>query len=58
MMNLIVPEEIKGRMNYVKVLGNGEMGFRGEGKETTVPAKAGLEEWVRAYCADMASIKQ
>ena len=59
LMNLIVPEEErKGRMNYVKVIGNGELGFRGDGKESTLPSKGGLEEWVRAYCEDAAGIKQ
>ena len=60
MMNLIVPEEErKGRMNYVKVIGNGELGFRGEGKESTVPTRiGGLEEWARVYCEDQSSIKQ
>ena len=60
MMNLIVPEEErKGRMNYVKIIGNGEMGFRGDARESTVPTKTGgLEEWVRAYCEDGAGIKQ
>ena len=60
LMNLIVPDEDrKGRMNYVKVIGPGEMGFRGEGRETTVPAvTGGLEEWARRYCEDSSAIKQ
>jgi hypothetical protein len=60
MMNLIVPEEErKGRMNYVKIIGNGELGYRGEGKESTVPTRiGGLEEWARVYCEDQSSIKQ
>jgi hypothetical protein len=59
MMNLIVPEEErKGRMNYVKVIGNGEMGFRGESRESTLPTRTGgLEEWARVYCEDPSSIK-
>jgi hypothetical protein len=60
LMNLIVPDEDrKGRMNYVKVIGPGEMGFRGEVKETTAPAvTGGLEEWARKFCEDSSSIKQ
>lgn len=62
-MNLIVPEEGKGgsgggRMNYVKVIGKGEMGFRGEGKEAVVPDLRSLEEWARRYCEDQSSIKR
>ncbi|KAG4443310.1 hypothetical protein IFR05_001254 [Cadophora sp. M221] len=63
LMNLIVPEEGKGgsgsgRMNYVKVIGKGEMGFRGEGKEAQVPDLRSLEEWARRYCEDQSSIKR
>lgn len=57
-MNLIVPDENrKGRMNYVKIIGPGDFGFRGESKETTVPHFTGLEAWARKYCQDPASIK-
>ncbi|CZT04730.1 hypothetical protein WAI453_007714 [Rhynchosporium graminicola] len=63
LMNLIVPEEGKpgsggGRMNYVKIIGKGEMGFRGEGKEAQVPDLRSLEEWARRYCEDQSSIKR
>ena len=62
-MNLIVPPENegkgRGRMNYVKVIGRGEMGFRGEGKESVLPhVEGGLEEWVRLFCEDEGAIKQ
>jgi hypothetical protein len=46
-------------MNYVKIIGNGEMGYRGEGKQTLIPNRTGgLEEWARVYCEDPSSIKQ
>ncbi len=60
-MNLIVPDEGKGgrgRMNYVKLIGPGESGFRGGFKQSTAPERARLEEWCRAYCEDSSSIKQ
>ncbi len=66
-MNLIVPEDGKGnmdggrgigRMNYVKLIGKGEMGFRGDFKKTAEPEREGLEEWCSAYCEDSAGIKQ
>jgi hypothetical protein len=61
-MNLIVPEGSakggSGRMNYVKVIGPGEVGYRGDFKKSSFPEKAGLEEWCRSYCEDSASIKQ
>ena len=60
MMNLILPEdERSGRMNYVKIIGNGELGYRGEMKESAIPARSGgLDEWARTYCEDQSSIKQ
>lgn len=59
LMNLIVPDEDrKGRMNYVKIIGPGDSGLRGESKETTVPHLTGLEAWARKYCQDSAGIKQ
>ncbi len=59
-MNLIVPEEKRGggRMNYVKIIGKGEMGLRGEGKETLTPELGTVEEWARRYCEDQNSIKR
>lgn len=58
-MNLIVPDDAKSRLNYVKVIGPGELGFRGGTKETTAPTVGGsLEEWARRFCEDGAAIKQ
>lgn len=58
LMNLIVPDSDKRRMNYIKIIGPGETGLRGESKETAVPHVTGLEAWARKYCEDGASIKQ
>jgi hypothetical protein len=59
LMNLIVTEDPKRRMNYVKLIGPGEEGFRGETTQTTSPsATGGLEEWARLFCGDKSSIKQ
>ena len=57
-MNLIVPEDEKRRMNYVKLIGKGEVGYRGDFKKSSFPEKASLEEWCRVYCEDSAGIKQ
>jgi len=57
-MNLIVPEDEKRRMNYVKLIGKGEVGYRGDFKKSSFPEKANLEEWCRVYCEDSAGIKQ
>lgn len=57
-MNLIVTEDEKRRMNYVKLIGKGETGYRGDFKKSSFPEKAGLEDWCRGYCEDSAGIKQ
>ncbi|KIN07840.1 hypothetical protein OIDMADRAFT_22692 [Oidiodendron maius Zn] len=58
LMNLIVTDDVKRRMNYVKLIGTGDVGFRGETSQTTAPSvTGGLEEWARLFCADSASIK-
>jgi hypothetical protein len=59
LMNLIVPEgDEKSRMNYVKIIGPGEKGFRGATKASTTPGLSSLDEWARVYCQDNSSIKQ
>ena len=58
-MNLIIPDDTKRRMNYVRTLQPGESGFRGDCKHTTVPTvTGGLEEWTRRFCSDNGAIKQ
>jgi hypothetical protein len=59
LMNLIVPEMEKGRMHYLKIIGSGEPGFRGETRMTTAPTiTGGLDEWARMFCADGGALKQ
>lgn len=60
LMTMIVPEDNRRpRMNYIKVIGPGEKGFRGDTKETTTPTiTGGLEEWARIFCEDPAALKQ
>jgi hypothetical protein len=58
-MNLIVPDtDRKGKMNYVRIIGPGEAGFRGDTKETLAPDRGSLENWARSYCEDGSAIKQ
>ncbi|TVY92565.1 hypothetical protein LAWI1_G003588 [Lachnellula willkommii] len=47
-MNLIVPDaDRKGKMNYVRIIGPGEAGFRGDTKETLAPDLGSLDNWAR-----------
>ena len=57
-MNLIWTDDEKARMNYVKCIGPGEVGWRGEGKMATTPDVAGLEQWVKRFCKESGAIKQ
>jgi hypothetical protein len=59
-MSLLVGDSSpKERWNYIKVIDNGELGWRGDTKMTSEPSvSGGLDEWVRRYCADTSSIKQ
>lgn len=61
MMPLIIgdKEDPKKRWNYLKVVDDGEMAWRGEIKMTAEPhLNGGIDEWVRRYCADTSAIKQ
>jgi hypothetical protein len=60
MMPLIVGDkDPQKRWNYLKVVDDGEMAWRGDIKMTTKPnLNGGIDEWVRRYCADNSAIKQ
>lgn len=59
LMNLIVTDDAKKRMNYVKLIGPNDTGFRGELSQTKTPSvTGGLEEWTRLFCEDRGAIKQ
>ena len=60
MMSLLVGDNApKERWNYLKVIDDGELGWRGDLKMTSEPRiSGGLDEWAQRYCADSSSIKQ
>lgn len=60
LMSLLIPADMGKRgeaMNYVKVIGDGEIGWRGGTKEAILPGKESLEEWCRMFCEDASAIK-
>lgn len=59
LMSLLVPEDDRQRIDYVRCVGEGELAFRGGVKPDVLPevSDAGLEEWCRRYVQDTASIK-
>ncbi|KAM7202067.1 hypothetical protein V8F33_003074 [Rhypophila sp. PSN 637] len=59
LMPLLVPEDPKQRIDYIRCVADGEVAFRGGTKSSTEPSvgDAGLEEWVRRFVHDSHSIK-
>lgn len=58
LMSLLVRTEEKGAMNYIKMIGHEEEGFRGTTQKTLKPRQGGIEEWCKAFCEDKSAIKQ
>ena len=59
LMNLLIPEDEKQRLDYIRCVGENELAFRGGTKVDVLPevGDAGLEEWCRRYVQDKSSIK-
>jgi hypothetical protein len=64
LMPLLVPEDPRQRMDYLRCVGPGEVAFRGGSKPSTQPEAAtadgdggGLEAWAARFVADSASVK-
>ena len=59
LMSLLVPEDERQRMDYIRPVGEGEVAYRGGVKPDVLPevGDAGLEEWCRRYVQDPASVK-
>jgi hypothetical protein len=56
---IIGDKDSQKRWNYLKVVDDDEMAWRGETKMTTQPnLNGGIDEWVRRYCADKSAIKE
>ena len=59
LMSLLVPEDERRRMDYIRCVGEGEPAFRGGSRPDVLPeiGDGGLEEWCRRYVKDPSSIK-
>ncbi|GAB1318843.1 hypothetical protein MFIFM68171_09053 [Madurella fahalii] len=64
LLPLLVPEDPRQRMDYLRCVGPGEVAFRGGSKPSTQPEATtpegddgGLEAWAARYVADAASVK-
>lgn len=59
LMSLLVPDDERQRMDYLRCVGEEELAFRGGAKPDVTPevGDAGIEEWCRRYVQDSASVK-
>jgi hypothetical protein len=59
LMSLLVPEDPRKRMDYIRCVGHGELALRGGLKPSVEPevGDGGLEEWARRFVEDQATVK-
>ncbi|KAH8889733.1 hypothetical protein GQ53DRAFT_782873 [Thozetella sp. PMI_491] len=59
LMSLLVPEDPKQRMDYLRCVGEGEVAFRGGAKPSADPdvGEGGVEAWARRFVEDPAGVK-
>jgi len=57
LMSLLVPEDARQRMDYIRCVAEGEMAFRGGVKASTQPEVQSVEDWVRKYIEDPSTVK-
>jgi len=59
LMNLIVPDDPRNRMDYIRCVGNNELALRGGTKPDVQPdvGEGGLEAWCRRFVDDNSGVK-
>ncbi|KHN97847.1 uncharacterized protein MAM_04236 [Metarhizium album ARSEF 1941] len=59
LMNLLVPDDERLRMDYIRCVGEGELAHRGGVRPDILPevGDGGLEEWCRRFVQDTATVK-
>ncbi|KAK4244279.1 hypothetical protein C7999DRAFT_35363 [Corynascus novoguineensis] len=60
LLPLLVPEDSRQRMDYLRCVGSGEVAFRGGSKPSTQPEvddDGSLDAWAARFVADTASVK-
>ncbi|KAK3390512.1 hypothetical protein B0H63DRAFT_557474 [Podospora didyma] len=59
LMNLLVPENPRKRMDYIRCVATGEVALRGGTQPSAEPevSDGGLDEWARRFVEDSASVK-
>ncbi|KAH0600614.1 hypothetical protein MHUMG1_01612 [Metarhizium humberi] len=59
LMTLLVPDDERLRMDYIRCVGEGELAHRGGARPDVLPevGEGGLEEWCRRFVQDTATVK-
>jgi len=57
LISLLVPDDARLRMDYIRCVGDGELAFRGGVKPGVEPEANSVEEWVRRYIDDPSAVK-
>lgn len=59
LMNLLVPDDEKQRIDYIRCVGEGELAYRGGVRADVLPevGDGGLEEWCRRFVQDKSTVK-
>lgn len=59
LMSLLVPDDERLRMDYIRCVGEGEAAYRGGVRPDVLPevGEGGLEEWCRRFVQDTATVK-
>ncbi|KAJ6444206.1 cation diffusion facilitator 1 [Purpureocillium lavendulum] len=59
LMSLLVPEDDRHRIDYIRCVGDGEVGYRGGVRPDVLPevGDGGLDEWCRRFVQDPAAVK-
>ncbi|OAQ71165.1 hypothetical protein VFPPC_13479 [Pochonia chlamydosporia 170] len=59
LMSLLVPDDERMRMDYIRCVGEGEVAHRGGVRPDVLPevGEGGLEEWCRRFVQDTATVK-
>ena len=59
LMNLLIPDGDRQRLDYIRCVGEGELAYRGGVKAATSPhfGDSGLEEWCRKFTESTAGVK-
>ena len=59
LMSLLVPDDDRSRIDYIRCVGDGEVAYRGGPRPDMLPevGDGGLDEWCRRFVQDTAAVK-